>query len=77
MLFSCWITNATDIHSEYVIIIAPNRGNDVYVNAAFYVRGFATFGEKMFVMLIILQSFILDLNISLALTMYQVKQGFR
>jgi len=31
MLFACWITKATDTHSEYVIIIAFPR-HDYYAN---------------------------------------------
>jgi hypothetical protein len=33
MRFACWITKTTDIHSEYVILIAFH-GNNGYANAS-------------------------------------------
>jgi hypothetical protein len=36
MLLSCWITNAADIISEYVIIIALIDCKDCYTDAVFY-----------------------------------------
>jgi hypothetical protein len=33
MRFACWITKATDTHSEYVICIAFFHGNNGYANA--------------------------------------------
>ena len=30
---ACWISKATDTHSEYVILIGFSQGNIVYANA--------------------------------------------